>query len=301
MFGVCCAHLPSSCAAEILSVSATHTGVRSMKRLAVLVLAFLAISHAPLSGQEATLVDAGGHRIEMLVTSGPGPNVVFEGGAVSGIGSWRHIADSIALHAGTVRYARAGFGTSEVGPAPRTAHRFATELHTALENAGVEFPIVLVSYSLGGLLSMGFADLYPTDLAGLVFIDPATDRTYQRMLDERPKWLSELIEEVLASVDDIPPGWRGQMESLTASIDELSRFGPVTGVHSVVITAMTGRGEWPKATDQDMQEWLTDHQALVEQIPGARHVVLQDAMHGNVVRDPAVIREILAVVEAVRR
>lgn len=272
-----------------------------MKRLAATILAVSALSHGRLNGQEATLVDVGGHRIEMLVTSGPGPTVVFEGGAVSGIGSWSHIADTVALHAGTVRYARAGFGKSEVGPAPRTARRFATELRTALERADVEFPIVLVSYSLGGLLSMGFADLYPTDLAGLVFIDPATDRTYQRQLDERPEWLSKLIEEVVASVDGIPPGWRGQMESLTASIAELRHFGPVPGVHSVVITAMTGRGEWPKATVQDMQEWLTDHRALVEQIPGARHVVLQDATHGSVVRDPAVIREILAIVEAVRR
>jgi len=262
-------------------------------------LAGLASSAA--KGQAVSYLDAGGHRLEVMMTPGPGPTVVFDGGAVSGIGSWPGIADSVAARAATVRYSRAGFGGSEIGPAPRTSHRAATELHSALETGGVQFPVVLVSYSLGSLVAMSFVDLYPADVAGLVFIDPATNLTYQRQLNERPEWLPGLVEEVTASIEHTPPGWRGQMEALPESLGMLSEFGPVTGVPAVVLTAMTGRGEWPKATAQDMEEWYSDHQSLVDRISGARHTVLPDATHGSILRDPIVMREILSVLDAVRR
>ena len=271
-----------------------------MTRYFVTAVAFITILVEPVRAQSTTLVDAGGHRLEMVVRTGPSPTVVFDGGAGGGMGAWASIRDSIGLEAGTVLFERAGFGGSEVGPSPRTAHRFAAELRTALENARVEFPVVLVGYSLGGILSIAFADLYPTDLAGLVFVDPATDRSYQRMFEEKPEWLAELVAEVTGSVENLPGGWRGQMESLPESIAELREFGPLVGVPTVVLTAMTARGEWPKETNQDMQEWLTDHRTLVGQIPGSRHVVLEEATHGRILSEPEVIREILQVVRAAR-
>jgi pimeloyl-ACP methyl ester carboxylesterase len=68
-------------------------------------------------------------------------------------------------------YDRAGMGWSDPGPLPRTAERFARELHTLLANAGIAGPYVLVGHSQGGLTVRLFAHDYPADVAGVVLIE----------------------------------------------------------------------------------------------------------------------------------
>jgi len=62
-------------------------------------------------------------------------------------------------------------GYSEPGPLPRTAERFADELHTLLSGAGVPGPYVLVGHSLGGLPARVFAHEYVAEVAGVVLIE----------------------------------------------------------------------------------------------------------------------------------
>jgi pimeloyl-ACP methyl ester carboxylesterase len=62
-------------------------------------------------------------------------------------------------------------GYSEPGPLPRTAERFAEELHTLLLRADVPGPYVLVGHSLGGLTVRVFAHQHAADVAGAVLID----------------------------------------------------------------------------------------------------------------------------------
>src|SRR5207237_309201 len=56
-------------------------------------------------------------------------------------------------------------------PLPRTAERFAQELHTLLSGAGEPGPYVLVGHSLGGATVRVFAHEYAADVAGVVLID----------------------------------------------------------------------------------------------------------------------------------
>jgi pimeloyl-ACP methyl ester carboxylesterase len=49
--------------------------------------------------------------------------------------------------------------------------RFAQELHTLLQRAGIPGPYVLVGHSLGGLTVREYAHAYPTEVAGVVLIE----------------------------------------------------------------------------------------------------------------------------------
>ena len=54
------------------------------------------------------------------------------------------------------------------GPEPRTSRQMAVELHTPLTKSGVNSPYVLVGHSFGGLNVRLFAELYPTEVGGMV-------------------------------------------------------------------------------------------------------------------------------------
>ena len=49
----------------------------------------------------------------------------------------------------------------------------AETLKTLLINLKIAPPYILIGHSMGGVYTRGFAGLYPDDVAGLVFVDPA--------------------------------------------------------------------------------------------------------------------------------
>ncbi len=134
-------------------------------------------------------VDAGGHNLHMLIVGESGPTVVLESGFGGGIG-WEQVRQEVGRFARVVTYDRGGFGASERGPKPRTARQIAVELRTALGNAGLSPPYILVGHSLGGPYVRVFAATYPDEVAGLVLVDPLHIKTYESM-EEIQSWFNE--------------------------------------------------------------------------------------------------------------
>lgn len=101
------------------------------------------------------------------------PTLVFLTGM--GLGSayyelqsvWEPLAEDVNI--ATVDYL--GYGFSDSTTAERTNENVATEIHTALEGAGVEAPYVLVVHSIGGLYGLELAELFPDEVAGFVGLD----------------------------------------------------------------------------------------------------------------------------------
>lgn len=125
----------------------------------------------PAPGQ---LVDVGGYKLHIACTGAAhpdSPTVILEAGAGLLSPHWAWVQSTLAATTRVCAYDRAGYGWSEAGPAPRDAHQIATELHTLLEQAGLNGPYVLVGHSIGGLYIRVFAEQYPDAVAGLVLVD----------------------------------------------------------------------------------------------------------------------------------
>ena len=126
------------------------------------------------------LVDAGGFRLHLHCTGTGTPSVVLEAALGGSSISWSLVQPSVARLTCVCSYDRAGFGWSDAGSMPRTAGRVADELRVVLDRGGVPPPYVLVGHSFGGLVVRIFAARHPSDVAGLVLVDPAHPEDWVR-------------------------------------------------------------------------------------------------------------------------
>ncbi|MFQ6394192.1 alpha/beta fold hydrolase [Nocardia sp. KC 131] len=100
-----------------------------------------------------------------------GPPVVFLPGATAVGLDYLGVQHEVSQFTTAVVYDRGGTGYSDRIALPRTAAAVATELHQLLRAQNVPAPYVLVPHSLGGFYAHRFAQLYPQDVAGLVWLD----------------------------------------------------------------------------------------------------------------------------------
>ncbi len=170
------------------------------------------------------LIDVGGWKLHLnCVGEGKAnqPTVVLEAGAGDFSVDWSLVQPEVGTFARACSYDRAGSGWSDMGPRPRTMHQIAYELHTLLGTAGERPPYLLVGHSYGGVLVRVYQIMYPTEVAGLVLVDPEYDNPV-RVVPGRKTRASELatgqpIPEVKTSgplhESDIPPSIVGLIKS----------------------------------------------------------------------------------------
>jgi pimeloyl-ACP methyl ester carboxylesterase len=150
---------------------------RSDQRLSVAVRALLwltipGLSVAQLPAAPGRLVDVGdGQRLHLRCTGRGAQTVVFENGAGDFSLVWALVQSRVAEFARVCSYDRAGYAWSDPGAQPRTFSQMTLELRTALERAGERGPYILVGQSYGGLVVRGYAQRYPSDVAGMVLVD----------------------------------------------------------------------------------------------------------------------------------
>lgn len=133
---------------------------------------------SPITGQDlrgypspGKLFDAGGHLMHLNIKGNGTPAVIFENGSGDFSFIWDLVQPVISKTTTSVSYDRAGYAWSEEGPFPRTGRQIAYELHTALQNAGIKGPYILVGQSFGGFLVRTFIRFYSKEVVGLVLVD----------------------------------------------------------------------------------------------------------------------------------
>ena len=209
-----------------------------------------------------------GRQLALQRAGSGGPSVVFLPGAgLIGL-DYLNIHTAIATTTTSVIYDRAGTGRSDAIALPRTAAAVAEELRALLAAAEVPAPYLLVGHSLGGAYIRRFAQLFPEEVAGLLFLDPAhegyADMPRQAFLAQVRQALAMLpallnmrkfyrprFEAMLAAWPDGPrhdlieyhlSAWRKTLDEAknlqTEVLDEIARGGPLPDAPLVVLTAM---------------------------------------------------------------
>jgi pimeloyl-ACP methyl ester carboxylesterase len=123
---------------------------------------------------------------------------VFEAGASSFAIDWTLVQREVAQTTRACAYDRAGMGWSDPSTRGPRAGRV-DDLNALLAAAGERPPYVLVGASRGGLFVREYQADHPSDVAGLVLVDPSTeDRLFTR-IGERDMLIAEVTAEQLRS------------------------------------------------------------------------------------------------------
>jgi hypothetical protein len=124
-----------------------------------------------------TMVDVGGHSLYLQCVGSGSPTIVWEAGAQGSgwLNTAQYLMGKLAETGRVCVYDRAGLGWSDPGPYEEMSHwsQVVKDLHAALAKAGEKGPYVMAGHSYGGLLVRLFTLMYPTDVAGVVSIDPS--------------------------------------------------------------------------------------------------------------------------------
>ncbi|TMA17885.1 MAG: alpha/beta hydrolase, partial [Deltaproteobacteria bacterium] len=154
------------------------------------------------------IVPAGdGARLNLYCTGNGSPTVVFESGWEDWAPAWATVQPRIAQWTRACSYDRAGAGFSDPGPMPRTSVRIADELHTALHNAGIAGPYILVGNAFGGDCVRTFAERYLPEVAGLVMVEAdAQDLEPEQMREEDHRGEAKIIQRLRECRDAIALG-----------------------------------------------------------------------------------------------
>jgi pimeloyl-ACP methyl ester carboxylesterase len=273
------------------------------------------------------LVDVGGHRLYVHCTGSGSPTVVLVSGlAETSVywGGW--IAPVVAQTTTVCAYDRAGQGWSDPPADPQDGVAVATDLHALLDRAQIQGPYVLVGHSTGGAYVRVFADRYPDQVAGMVFLDSQPNEAFTGLPDFPSQYralrrASALFPSLARlgvfrlvnqfSPDTLPAQPRDEERAVVSSAnlnriqrDEFAEL-PMTLNEAA---ALTNIGDRPlivvTAVKGAQTGWLPLQDKMTSLSTNSAHWFLPDIDHPGVVHDSAgaakASQAILAVVASVR-
>lgn len=134
----------------------------------------------------------GGRKLNLYCLGEKGPSVLFDAGGSDWSVVWALVQPALAGEARACAYDRAGLGYSDPAPGPRSPVAISDDLHALIQAAGLG-RVILVGHSLGGFNVKLHTALHPEDVAGLVLVDPAEERSWDRTRDQMRKRFGETL------------------------------------------------------------------------------------------------------------
>ncbi len=265
------------------------------------------------------LVDAGDVLLHFVVMGDahPGkPTVILDAGVGGNHLDWQLVQPNIAEFAQVVAYDRAGNGWSERGSDPRTPEKIVHELHTALQNAGIEPPYLLVGHSFGGIYVRKFAAAYPETVAGIVLVDSShpemvreqdTAAEIKRLrrveMFKRIGLVRVMLPRILSRTNDLPIDRRQQYlafnlkDNGTVIREALPIFQSGADVPEEVTVPLVVLS---READDELggeRKWNEYQQKLVALSPDAQHIHTESSSHFIALAEPEtvvrVVRDLL--------
>lgn len=277
--------------------------MRAINPLVQLGLIVVALVSASGTYGDDRNIQSAGYNWRILELGHGDPIVVFENGMGEDLSTWKDVQPEVAKLTRTFAYDRAGLGKSGRSPSPhlRDAKQLAEELKTLLQTAKMQGPYILVGHSLGGAIVQVFAAEYPSEVAGLVLVDPGDGRLDKLLKERLPTdiWLARQ-RALSQELPMLPEPIRKEYEGLGASGEEAEQAFPLPPVPIILLTGTKKNPDFPgNPLEQDLK--LEMHNKLAARTSGIEHVLVSGSRHYIQNDDPKQVISAIARVLALAR
>ncbi|MFK7801490.1 MAG: alpha/beta fold hydrolase [Anaerolineae bacterium] len=277
------------------------------------------------------LVQVGDHKLHIHCIGQGSPTIIVDNGGGNWSITWLELQERLAEKTRVCVYDRAGLGSSEPGPMPRTSDVMVNELHQLLQNANVPQPYVLVGHSLGGYNARIYQDRYPNEVAGIALVEAGHEEQWSRL----PQEISDLVDEQIMigkigralsyvgllrliappELKQLPPDLRAahtaamvtpktlnaiiaEVESAEISANQLGQTGSLGDLPLVVVSARYSNNafaEMAVTVDIPFEEadlaWFGLQEELVTLSSNSQHFVSEVGTHDINFDDPDLVVE----------
>lgn len=252
---------------------------------------FVCAGHVP--AQE--MVDIGGRALELLRLGSGSPAIVFESALTNDLTQWRTLQPRLAELTTTVSYSRAGRGGSPATSTLRDPGVIARELRTLLRAAGIQPPYVLVGASVGALYTRAYAQLFPSEVVGIVL----SDGTHERQRIEFTK-----LGDPPALPTDLDGPATAEFEGILKILEmgQLGVTGKLPDVPMAILTSVrVTEGSDASQTLAGREAWRALHNEIFQATTYGMHIVTRQSGHPIHAHEPDLLENAIRwVVQAAR-
>ncbi len=129
------------------------------------------------------MVEVNGEEMHVFITgSGDQTIVLVPGlGTASPYVDFQPLWSRLRQEQRVVVVERFGYGFSQLSNTERSIEMIAQEMKQALQNVGEQPPYTFVGHSLGGAISMAYAQMYPDEVGNIIMLDAALPQVFSEM------------------------------------------------------------------------------------------------------------------------
>jgi pimeloyl-ACP methyl ester carboxylesterase len=215
----------------------------------------------------------------MTCSGGGGPTVILDADLNGDSSEFLSVVPLLSRAGRICAYDRIGEGASDAPPpGDRTTRDMVADLHMLIAAAGLATPVLLVGNHFGGLVDLRFAATYPSEVAGLVLLDPPIPSVYLRF---NPSCQGQAATtRSNENVDLCETFWEAGHANLA-----------IPDVPLVVLT----RSDPQDFAPAEFAAWQASHRALASSVTHGRQQIVSSA---NVIPEDAP-RDVVAAIDSV--
>lgn len=263
---------------------------------------------SPTASADTTYVgdlDVGGRTMH-IVCLGPNdtgrPTVIFEHGLGGDYGVWADVFTKVSETERACAYDRAGAGLSEPATIGRTSTDQVADLQLLLAAARIAPPYLMVGHSSGAWNALIEASEHPSEVVGVVLVDPRPPSASARFLEALPPASaseSDAIQQYRAQYTEWETDPSGNAEGLNLAGSAIEADAAELGSIPLVVLAATGdEGEGselePELAEAFASIWTDLQEELATRSTAGRFEAVENSTHDMPFDRPDAIVEAIA-------
>lgn len=204
-------------------------------------------------------------------------NVIFLNGFRMHFNSWDKVYPQVAQSNKVLLVNRGGIGLSPKAQLPQTGKVIIDSLKNTFTLAGVEPPYVLVSHSLGGIFANLYARTFPTEVAGVVFVESPHPLEIREQKKFKPPFLLRAINDGIKAIEKVFDPYKfSEDEAIHETLRQIDAAG---NFPNVPISVVTGTKKMPFVPQGAFDIHMQFQAKLLELSNRSKHFICTESGH----------------------